>query len=84
MLFNVDELLLAGGLGGRFNIPLGISLDDPFELVELLEDDGDVVVLLELLPLLLILLKVDKLCLTVTDGELFALMLFAFDSILKR
>ena len=84
MLFNVDELLLAGGRGGRFNIPLGISLDDPFELVELLEDDGDVVVLFELLPLLLILLKVDKLCLTVTDGELFALMLFAFDSILKR
>ena len=83
MLFKVDELLLTGGRGGRFSIPLGIILDDPFELVELLEDDGDVVVLLELLPLLLMLLKVDKLCLTVTDGELlFALMLFAFDSIL--
>ena len=96
VLLDVEELLfVAGGLGGRFKMPLGISLefvllpfvvvDDDDEVFKLLEgdcDDGDV--LFALLPLLLLLLNVDKLCFTEMDGELFMLKLFAFDSILKR
>ena len=94
-----DELLFAiGGLGGLFKIPFGISLDgvpplfvllvsvdDVFKLFDV--DKGDVVVVMELFalfPLLLLLLKVDKLCFTAIAGELFELLkLFAFDSILK-
>ena len=78
----VEELLFAGGLGGRFNMPLGISLDVPLVVVDvfkLLEGDD----VLFALPLLLLLLNVDKLCLTGIAGELFVLKLFAFDSILK-
>lgn len=65
-------------------MPLGISLDVPLLVVDefkLLEGDDDV--LFALLPLLLLLLNVDKLCFTGIAGELFVLKLFAFDSILK-
>ena len=90
-----DELLFViGGLGGLFKIPFGISFDgvppllvldsveDVFKLFEV--DDVEVMVSFALLPLLLLLLKVDKLCFVDIAGELFELLkLFAFDSILK-
>ena len=71
-------------------MPLGTSLDVPFdnvavEVFKLLEGDDaeDEEELFTLLPLLLLLLKVDKECFTEIDGELFAVKLFAFDSILN-
>ena len=80
MLF-VEELLFAGGLGGRFNMPLGISLDVPLVVVDVFKLlEGDV---LFAFPLLLLLLNVDKLCFMGIAGELFVLKLFAFGSILK-
>jgi hypothetical protein len=90
-LFVVDVLLfvVAGGLGGLFNMPLGISLDVPlvvdvvvdvFKLLEGVDEE----LFVALFPiLLLLLLKVDKLFFTEITGELFVLKLFAFDSILK-
>ena len=87
MLFVLLELLFAGGLGGRFKMPLGTSLDVPLVVVDvfkLLEgDDEEEEELFTLLPLLLLLLKVDKECFAEMEGELFAVKLFAFDSILK-
>ena len=91
-----DELLFViGGLGGLFKIPFGISfdgvppllvLDSVEDVFKLFEVDDDVVVMVSfaLLPLLLLLLKVDKLRFVDIAGELFELLkLFAFDSILK-
>ena len=88
MLF-VAELLFGGGLGGRFKIPLGISLDVPLVVVvvndvfKLLEGDEEELFVALFPILLLLLLKVDRLFFTEIDGELFVLKLFAFDSILK-
>ena len=89
MLLVVVELLFVGGLGGRFKMPLGTSLEVPLDVVvdvfKLLEgdDDEEEDELFTLLPLLLLLLKVDKECFAEMDGELFVVKLFAFDSILK-
>ena len=88
MLFVFVELLFVGGLGGRFKMPLGISLDVPLVFVDVFkllegDDEEDEEELFTLLPLLLLLLKVDKECFAEMEGELFAVKLFAFDSILK-
>ena len=71
-------------------MPLGTSLDVPFddvvvEVFKLLEGDDadDEEELFTLLPLLLLLLNVDKECFAEMDGELFAVKLFTFDSILN-
>ena len=90
MLLVVVELLFVGGLGGRFKMPLGTSLEVPLDVVvdvfKLLEgdDDEEEDELFTLLPLLLLLLNVDKECFAEMDGELFVVKLFAFDSILKH
>ena len=72
-------------------MPLGTSLDvllddEVVEVFILLEgdDEEDEDELFTLLPLLLLLLNVDKECFAEMEGELFAVKLFAFDSILKK
>ena len=78
----VAELLFGGGLGGRFKIPLGISLDVPLVVGVFKLFEVDELFAFPLL-LLLLLLNVDKLCFAEIAGELFALKLFTFNSILK-
>ena len=92
-MFVVEELLfVAGGLGGLFKMPLGISLDVLLVVVvdvvddvfKLLEGDEEELFVALFPMLLLLLLNVDRVCFIEIAGELFVLKLFAFDSILKR